>query len=456
MTNGGDAPRALSEPVWLDGVPTHWKIDRLKWSITGLFNGVWGDEPNGIDDIICVRVADFDRTRLKVTDDPPTRRAIEIKDRTNRLLHTGDLLIEKSGGGDNQPVGCVVYFDHGYDAICSNFIGRMVIAPGMHPRYWSYAHASLYTGRLNIPAIKQTTGIQNLDTDAYLNQRVAYPLLEEQCVIANYLDRETAQIDALMAAKERLLTLLAEKRRALITRAVTRGLDPDVPLRDSGLPWLVEVPAHWKFAGFTKYLRSLVDYRGKTPEKVPSGVFLVTARNIKDGYIDYEASQEFVEADAYDEVMQRGKPKIGDLLLTTEAPLGQAALVDREDIALAQRVIKLDYDPRILLNEFALVWIRSAPFQWQLGSFATGSTALGIKGERLHMLRNLLPPIDEQRAIVAHIAAETARLDALAAATVRSLALLKERRAALIAAAVTGRIDMLRDAVQQGKGEVSC
>ena len=128
---------------------------------------------------------------------------------------------------------------------------------------------------------------------------------------------------------------------------------------------------------------------------------MVTARNIKDGYIDYEASQEFVEADAYDEVMQRGKPKIGDLLLTTEAPLGQAALVDREDIALAQRVIKLDYDPRILLNEFALVWIRSAPFQWQLGSFATGSTALGIKGERLHMLRNLLPPIDEQRAIVA-------------------------------------------------------
>ncbi|MFZ1597988.1 MAG: hypothetical protein WAW26_19250, partial [Anaerolineae bacterium] len=100
--------------------------------------------------------------------------------------------------------------------------------------------------------------------------------------------------------------------------------------------------------------------------------------------------------------------------------------------------------------------IRSAPFQWQLGSFATGSTALGIKGERLHMLRNLLPPIDEQRAIVAHIAAETARLDAAAAATARTIALLKERRAALIAAAVTGRIDMLRDAVQQGKGEVSC
>jgi len=274
---------------------------------------------------------------------------------------------------------------------------------------------------------------------------VAVPPQQHQRAIADYLDRETAQIDALVAAKDRLLVLLAEKRRALITAAVTRGLDPSARLRDSGVVWLGQVPAHWKIAGFTKYLRSLVDYRGRTPEKVSSGVFLVTARNIKDGYIDYEASQEFVDADAYDEVMQRGKPEIGDLLLTTEAPLGQAALVDREDIALAQRVIKLDYDPEVLLNEFALAWIRSAPFQWQLNSFATGSTALGIKGERLHMLHNLLPPVDEQRAIVAHIAAETARLDALAAAAARSIALLKERRAALIAAAVTGQIEIQVD-----------
>lgn len=289
------------------------------------------------------------------------------------------------------------------------------------------------------------TAIPGLNRDAAYAMEVAVPPQQHQRAIADYLDRETAQIDALVAAKDRLLVLLAEKRRALITAAVTRGLDPSARLRDSGVVWLGQVPAHWKIAGFTKYLRSLVDYRGRTPEKVSSGVFLVTARNIKDGYIDYEASQEFVDADAYDEVMQRGKPEIGDLLLTTEAPLGQAALVDREDIALAQRVIKLDYDPEVLLNEFALAWIRSAPFQWQLNSFATGSTALGIKGERLHMLHNLLPPVDEQRAIVAHIAAETARLDALAAAAARSIALLKERRAALIAAAVTGQIEIQVD-----------
>jgi type I restriction enzyme S subunit len=210
--------------------------------------------------------------------------------------------------------------------------------------------------------------------------------------------------------------------------------------RNSGLPWLGQIPVYWQVAGFTKYLRSLVDYRGKTPEKAASGVFLVTARNIRNGYIDYEASQEYVEADAYEEAMQRGKPHLGDLLLTTEAPLGQAALVDREDIALAQRVIKLDYEPGVLSNEFALQWILSAPFQWQLNSFATGSTALGIKAERLHMLRNVIPSLTEQRAIVAPIASETAKLEASRQATERTLRLLKERRAALIAAAVTGQV----------------
>lgn len=282
-------------------------------------------------------------------------------------------------------------------------------------------------------------GIPKYDIGA---MAVPVPPLPQQHIIADYLDQETARIDALIEAKERLIVLLAEKRRAIIAQAVTRGLDPKVPLRQSGIPWLGEIPAHWMVVGFTKYLQSLVDYRGKTPEKTQFGVFLVTARNIRDGFIDYEASQEFVELDTYEDVMRRGKPRLGDLLLTTEAPLGQAALVDREDIALAQRVIKLNYDHSVILNEYALAWIRSSPFQWQLNSLATGSTALGIKGERLHLLRNLIPPLAEQRAIVEHISRETSKLNSVRNATEKTIAFLKERRAALIAAAVTGQIDV--------------
>jgi type I restriction enzyme S subunit len=143
-----------------------------------------------------------------------------------------------------------------------------------------------------------------------------------------------------------------------------------------------------------------------------------------------------------DDLMRCGRPRAGDLLFTTEAPLGNAALVDRTDVALAQRVIKLDYDRDVLLNSYALWWILSPPLQYQLNLFATGSTALGIKGERLHMLRNIVPPLHEQRAIVEHVARETAKLDAVRAATERTITLLKERRAALIAAAVTGQLDV--------------
>src|SRR6266481_3455359 len=117
-----DSNRKPSEIGWLGDVPSHWSIDRAKWSVKAIFNGVWGTEPNGDDDITCVRVADFDRDRFLVHDDPPTLRAVEPSERRNRMLQKGDLLIEKSGGGDSQPVGCVVYFEHEFDAVCSNFI----------------------------------------------------------------------------------------------------------------------------------------------------------------------------------------------------------------------------------------------------------------------------------------------------------------------------------------------
>lgn len=432
MTTGGDAHPAPSESVWLDGVPVHWRVDRLKWSIVGLFNGVWGDEPNGIDDIICVRVADFDRTCLKVTDDPPTRRAVEIKDRANRLLHGGDLLIEKSGGGDNQPVGCVVYFDHSYDAVCSNFVGRMVVASGMHPRYWSYVHASLYAGRLNIPAIKQTTGIQNLDTDAYLNQKVAYPPSASQRAIADYLDRETAQIDALVAAKEQLLTLLAEKRRALITRAVTRGLDSDAPLRESGLPWLGQVPAHWEVER-ARWLFRERDERSTTGEEellTVSHLTGVTPRSEKEVYMfEAETTEGYKLCYA------------GDLVINTLwAWMGAMGVAPVDGIVSPAYNV---YVPEQRLEPGyvdALVRIRTFAEEATRYSKGVWSSRLRLYPEGFFEIWLPVPPIEEQRAIVDHIKTGTSKLDALAAATERSIALLKERRAALIAAAVTGQL----------------
>ena len=144
-----------------------------------------------------------------------------------------------------------------------------------------------------------------------------------------------------------------------------------------------------------------VDYRGKTPTKTLEGIFLVTAKNIRVGYIDYEASQEFISEDDYASVMRRGLPMLGDVLITTEAPCGFVAQVDRENIALAQRVIKYRSKDKRLSNSFLKHYLLGSHFQNKLLKTATGSTVKGIKGSKLHQLTIPIPSEAEQARIVA-------------------------------------------------------
>lgn len=220
------SPRLKASGVeWLGDVPAHWEVARLKWSSSGAVNGVWGNEPDGENDLACVRVADFDRRNFGVNFDDPTLRAISRSQRAGRELRRGDLLLEKSGGGDKQPVGCVVLFDYDEPAVTSNFIARVSTTQGASPRFWVYVHAALYSGKLNYPAIKQTTGIQNLDSDAYFDTPAAFPPAPEQEAIASFLDRETAAIDRLHHQIGIAIERLQEHRTALVTAAVTGKID---------------------------------------------------------------------------------------------------------------------------------------------------------------------------------------------------------------------------------------
>lgn len=139
-----------------------------------------------------------------------------------------------------------------------------------------------------------------------------------------------------------------------------------------------------------------VDYRGKTPTKTDSGVFLVTAKNVKDGYIDYGASQEYISEDDYEEVMHRGKPEIGDVLITTEAPCGNVAQVNRADIALAQRIIKYRGQSNIVDNTYLKYYLLSPEFQDILNAKSSGGTVKGIKGSILHQQKIKYPKYEEQ------------------------------------------------------------
>lgn len=148
-------------------------------------------------------------------------------------------------------------------------------------------------------------------------------------------------------------------------------------------------------------LCDIVDYRGKTPQKVDSGIFLITAKNIRKGYIDYEKSQEFIAVEDYDNVMRRGLPQIGDVLITTEAPCGNVAQIDRENIALAQRVIKYRPKTSALNSTYLKHVLLGSEFQNKLLSASTGGTVKGIKGSKLHQLTIPVPSIQEQERIIA-------------------------------------------------------
>ena len=245
-----------------------------------------------------------------------------------------------------------------------------------------------------------------------------YPL-PTQRAIADFLDTETARIDALIEKKQRIVSLMEERFFAALETEMSKTEAPLVPLRR---------------------LARFIDYRGATPEKAPEGVPLVTAANVKNGRIDLEAEPQFLSPSVYSEWMRRGFPKPGDVLMTTEAPLGEVAQVDDPMIGLAQRVILLQIDAERVNSTYLAFALRAASFQADLARHATGSTAAGIKAERLKGLPLPVPSLLRQSEVVLRLSELSACVERLNAHLLQQVRLLREHREALITAAVTGEL----------------
>ena len=287
------------------------------------------------------------------------------------------------------------------------------------------------------------TAVPGLSRESAYDKKVIYPPHKLQHAIAAYLDRETARLDGLVAAKERVLGLVVEKRRTLITRAVARGLDPYAPLRDSGIPWLGEIPAHWaatrlKFVAEVQGGLTLgKNYGAATLVEYP----YLRVANVQDGYLDLsdvatilvpESEAESCLLVAGDVLMNEGgdADKLGRGCIWT----GEIAPCLHQNHVFAVR-------PRLVRSEWLNAWTSTEVAKAFFESRAKQSTNLAsISATNIKELPIPVPPTDEQSTIVDHITAETAKLDALRAVTERTIALLKERRTALIAAAVTGRL----------------
>lgn len=436
---------------WLGPVPSHWSIDRIKASIASSRNGIWGGDPGESDeDIVCIRVADFDRTRFVASIGSPTMRRVTEKERSGRILQAGDLLLEKSGGGEKQPVGAVVQYCEDVPAVCSNFVARIELTPGMHSRFWTYVHAAAYSIRLTQGAINQTSGIQNLDSGRYFEERAPFPPLPEQAAIATFLDRETAKIDALVEEQQRLIELLKEKRQAVISHAVTKGLDPTVPMEDSGVEWLGEIPAHWRLLGLKRVTEAWCDGPFgsglKSEHYVDNGVRVVRLQNIKEtGFAAADAA--YIDEQYFHFELSRHEVRPGDVLV---AGLGDDRnLVGRACVApleIGVAMVKADCF-RLRVDQASahpafIAYQLNASAAHDAGTLSTGTTRSRIPLSTMMNRCVAVPSLKEQLDITSYLSKTIPVLAALEEQVQTGLAILAERRAALVSAAVTGKIDV--------------
>jgi len=354
---------------WLGEIPCHWDLKPIKY-LFEIINGSTpksGEETFWDGEITWITPSDLSKLRSQVIGESIRTITKKGLDSCGTSLVPSDTIILSC----RAPIGSLAVTSK---EACTNQGCKSLVKKYDLSTKFFYYYLSISTKQLN--NLGRGTTFLELSSDELGSYALGIPNAEEQTQIANFLDHETAKIDNLIQQQQQLIELLKEKRQAVISHAVTKGLDPNVPMKDSGVEWLGEVPEHWIVAGFKKYLSSIVDYRGKTPEKVDEGIFLVTARNIKKGKIDYSLSQEYVSDNDYDQIMSRGSPLIGDVLFTTEAPLGEVSQVDRTDIALAQRIIKFRGQDNVLDNTFLKFFMMSTSFQDSLMTFASGSTAL--------------------------------------------------------------------------------
>ncbi len=435
---------------WLGDIPSNWSVYSLKRSVTGCTNGIWGDEPNGENDLIVLRVADFDRNKLRISDDKLTYRSISEKESRSRLLAKGDLLIEKSGGGDKTLVGCVVLFDKNFAAVTSNFVAKMSAHDGYHSGFLNYAFSHLYNGRINYPSIKQTTGIQNLDSESYLMERFCFPSYTEQRTIAAFLDYETARIDKLIAQQQRLIELLKEKRQAVISHAVTKGLNPDAPMKDSGVEWLGEVPEHWVVTLLRYFITTRKGVAFKAQDFCDDGVAVVKASDIKEfSFKGASTSLPAIFLSKYPKAILRS----GNIVLSTvgstpdvkNSAVGQLGMLPEEldGALLNQNTVVFEANSIMCDNDFLFLILQTQGYRDHLDLHAHG-TANQASLNVTDMLNFSLPlpPLKEQRCIVDLVRGKLDKLNRLEQLGIEAQKKYQERRTALISAAVTGKIDL--------------
>jgi len=428
---------------WLGEIPAHWDVERLKYvaRITGGGTPAMGRPEFWGGDVPWASPKDFVADRLSDTQDHITQEGLQ-NSTTHMVPEASVLVVVRSGILKHSlPVSLTLA-----PMAINQDVKALSPVRGLEARFLAAALRGL-AGTVLVLCRRLGATVDSIDAERFADLSLPLPPLAEQVAIAAYLDRETGRIDALVTRYRRLIDLLREKRAALITHAVTRGLDPDVPLRDSGVPWLGDIPAHWVVKRL-KFALSRND--GGVWGEEGAGDDDVVLRSTDMGVggewqIDSPARRRLSPSER-----REGRLAEGDLLVTKSSGsalhLGKTALVTKDVAALGCCFSNFMQRLRLAQGNAAkyFYYLLNAPLgREQMNYLGTTTTGLAnLNAAVLGDLRFTVPPLSEQVAIAAYLDRETGRIDALVERIERLIERLGEYRSALITAAVTGQIDV--------------
>jgi len=423
---------------WLGGIPVHWAVAPVKRGYEVCLGKMLQAAQSGDGDVLApyLRAANIQWGSVDTSD--VKLMWFSPRDRQQLALRHGDLLI--SEGGD---VGrSAIWRDEVEGCFIQNSVNRVRSHSGALTAFLYYWMAAIKAaGYIDVLCNKST--IAHFTAEKVAGVPVPYPPEGEQFAIVEFLDRETAKIDSLIAEQEKLLALLAEKRQVTISHAVTRGLNHDAPLKDSGVPWLGRVPAHWSARSISSLSTKITNgYVGPTRDVLQDeGVRYLQSLHIKNNVIRFD-SPYFVSKE-WSDAHQKSILEAGDVLIVQTGDIGQSAVVPEEYAGCNCHALIIVSPVRRELDGRWLSWVLNSDYGFHsLLSIQTGALHPHLNCGNVKGLYVPLPPLSEQIEIVEYLGGVLERFNNLAADVERAIDLLKERRSALISAAVTGQIDV--------------
>jgi type I restriction enzyme, S subunit len=425
---------------WLGDIPEHWNIDRLKDKFFSVVGGDWGNDidsdEDGID-ITVLRVADLDGMYFSFEN--KTIRKIKKGSYHSRKITDRSLIIEKSGGGEKQLVGRVGFAkDLNFDAICSNFMANMTLDNSVDLNFINYLFTTLYSSKLNFPFVQQTTGIQNLNVTYYLTTKVAFPPIQEQKAIAEYLDKTTAKLDTIIAIKQKQLLKIEELRLSIFFQACTQGLNSEVEFIEVNNGHITKMPSNWRYQRIKRGCKNIDT--GKTPSSSEPEYFI-------DGTIEWFAPECFNEGlvinkpkklinkKAIEDNQIKIYPRNSVFYVGVGATAGKVGIIQKPSSCNQQiNILETNFK---LLPEFLAYQMKI--IEKEIIKFAQYTTLPILNQAKTGYLQIAFPPINEQKEIIKFLDDFTKKLNKTKASINSQIKTLKAYRKSLIHECITGK-----------------